>query len=1086
MPGKCLQTRQKRKTLEDTDVVDKLRLMHDILSRKHTVPQAKLDTSAALLLHNTKGRVQRLFQLEPRLFVFLEKMILDENESHAKETVHYVSYFVAKEAFHTTENSLFAQRVLSHILEKDTKELLQREKTALLADIVCKTKTHLEFCRLTLFTAPAAPETLLLWTHSWMQCTEGEMEGLLEQLSPVSRSKIGDSIGREHPRYKTAARIVGESECKGSTEDIIETATGKMLGGRDTAHIEKELENRAGHTNTEESFAIELFLGCASFYAQKTDLGWFRKALSREPRGVSGESPIVDLSQAVLSFLGELHLQAMLLERCGALEPRQKLTLQTLRRKKYSLEKTQKNETNTSGFYSFVSSNSRGSILSLLRKEAPKLGLEEHFALVHVFVLEEEKDARETPALRSLLCLLNAVSVLEKIARKILSREKTPRTETLRLETLSLTFTTLKRLGVAFWHTGHLRESRKYLKKGLSMTEDMPVQNTLFEIENKTLDNHCGILTPPETRHVRAGMKEASRTELAFVEVQRCVRLGERERAETLCELIDHLGLSHYIEKKKVVRAGLLLAAEKTGEAGNLLGQIDEGSLGKEDAALVKHAKMLCGGQNTDRTKTAFGECLEKGPLYLSRHFLALLPKSLQTQAEHEAGRNPSFLFETNFAAAYRQLEHTQKTPAEVFQKIEALGHCKNALCSVDFQKLHGALGETWTVLSIDYDAGRNRFQVTRYRNTKQDFPVLSFFFAPLENPAEKTASIDSVVEESQKMLRGPPTATKTAWWSQRHALNEKLKALVLEFEEKCFWAGDILLSSETKGAALALKERLAESILLTADEAALLLSASRSSREKLSMVFDNLPATQRLGGEEREKTIQTIAEYRQAEGGPDQTVVLVLGNTLCSVPWEALSFLDKLPVTRVPTIAFLNNLLERKQTAHPARIGYILNPEGDLKHTQTVFEDYLAQKGWQGIKQRPPSESEFSSLLDSDVLVYFGHGGGEKYIRSATIKKRTQTAIALLLGCSSGRLSHPGVFDCHGTPYNYLIGGSQCVLATLWDVTDKDVDRFTKTLLEEWLENGRPLSAAAALAKESCRLSHLTAAALVLYGIPV
>jgi hypothetical protein len=54
----------------------------------------------------------------------------------------------------------------------------------------------------------------------------------------------------------------------------------------------------------------------------------------------------------------------------------------------------------------------------------------------------------------------------------------------------------------------------------------------------------------------------------------------------------------------------------------------------------------------------------------------------------------------------------------------------------------------------------------------------------------------------------------------------------------------------------------------------------------------------------------------------------------------------------------------------------------------------------------------------------YFGHGGGEQYIRSHRIRGLPTCAATLLWGCSSGALKDMGDFDRIGTPYNYMLGG--------------------------------------------------------------
>jgi separase len=56
-------------------------------------------------------------------------------------------------------------------------------------------------------------------------------------------------------------------------------------------------------------------------------------------------------------------------------------------------------------------------------------------------------------------------------------------------------------------------------------------------------------------------------------------------------------------------------------------------------------------------------------------------------------------------------------------------------------------------------------------------------------------------------------------------------------------------------------------------------------------------------------------------------------------------------------------------------------------------------------------------------------------------------------MGCSSGTLHCKGAYAPQGAPLSYLFAGSPSVIANLWDVSDKDIDRFSKALLSSWLQ---------------------------------
>ena len=74
--------------------------------------------------------------------------------------------------------------------------------------------------------------------------------------------------------------------------------------------------------------------------------------------------------------------------------------------------------------------------------------------------------------------------------------------------------------------------------------------------------------------------------------------------------------------------------------------------------------------------------------------------------------------------------------------------------------------------------------------------------------------------------------------------------------------------------------------------------------------------------------------------------------------------------------------------------------------------------------------------------------------------------------------------------------------MANLWDVTDRDIDRFSQAVLTAWISGagssrgecssgggsstaGTDVCAAVAASRTACKLPHLVGAAPVCYGIP-
>ncbi|KAM0271665.1 hypothetical protein ACHAQH_009000 [Verticillium albo-atrum] len=266
-------------------------------------------------------------------------------------------------------------------------------------------------------------------------------------------------------------------------------------------------------------------------------------------------------------------------------------------------------------------------------------------------------------------------------------------------------------------------------------------------------------------------------------------------------------------------------------------------------------------------------------------------------------------------------------------------------------------------------------------------------------------------------------------------------------------------------------------------------------------------------------------AALKSSEPAEGAHTILVLDKALHAFPWESLPCMDGLAVSRVPSMACLRRLILEQQedpaaqestlaghTVSAKKGTYILNPGSDLPTTLSTFQKPLSalDATWSSIVSRAPSEDEFEkALCDSDVLLYFGHGSGAQYIRSKTIRRLDKCrAAALLMGCSSASLTEAGEFEVHGPVWNYMMAGCPAVVGTLWDVTDRDIDRFAGRLFEEWglmprgsfpvdkwsakragsAGDGGETSVVEAVvkAREAVRFRYLTAGAVCVYGIPV
>lgn len=231
--------------------------------------------------------------------------------------------------------------------------------------------------------------------------------------------------------------------------------------------------------------------------------------------------------------------------------------------------------------------------------------------------------------------------------------------------------------------------------------------------------------------------------------------------------------------------------------------------------------------------------------------------------------------------------------------------------------------------------------------------------------------------------------------------------------------------------------------------------------------------------------------------------IVLVLDKKSQAFPWESIPSLRQKSVTRVPSFTILENLLSQVSSdlnlvtnRDNNNCHYVLNPGKDLPRTQERFQStFEAMSGWTGLTAKPPTEVEVSTMLEKgDVFVYMGHGGGQQYIRSAKIKGLARCCPTLLLGCSSGALEEAGDYEPWGTPVSYLVAGCPMLVANMWDVTDKDIDRFSFGMLERWgaFPASNPglktmsIGEAIKNSRDECNLKFLNGAAPIVYGLPL
>ncbi|KAL3445269.1 Separin [Aspergillus insuetus] len=465
-------------------------------------------------------------------------------------------------------------------------------------------------------------------------------------------------------------------------------------------------------------------------------------------------------------------------------------------------------------------------------------------------------------------------------------------------------------------------------------------------------------------------------------------------------------------------------------------------------------------------------------------------------------------------------------------------------------------LPDNWNVLSLSLSADQTEFVVSRLHRGRSPFLLrLPLRRGNSEDDEEEQFTFEDGRDEMKELIRLANESAHAAklqvdrqmkkdWWKNREALDRRMENLLQNIENVWFGGFRGIFSPiplESKGLARfatafhnILDKHLpsrqkggrAEGPKLTLHPNVLELFVGVKGLEDeedpedtlmdlLYFVVDILQFQgERNAYDEIDfdmmvvETLDAVRAYHdtmknEARKRPNNTV-LVLDKSLHLFPWESLPCLQGLPVCRVPSLECLRDRVLQFRNSQGTSLGidrrsgtYILNPTGDLQTTQATFEKDLSRlDGWSGVVTRQPTEDEFKDGLESKSLfLYFGHGSGAQYIRGRTVKRLDRCAVTFLMGCSSGTLTEAGEYEPYGTPMNYLQAGSPALVATLWDVTDKDIDRFAKTTFEDWGlldacgeavgEDKVALDAAVARSRQACVLKYLNGAAPVVYGVP-
>lgn len=203
--------------------------------------------------------------------------------------------------------------------------------------------------------------------------------------------------------------------------------------------------------------------------------------------------------------------------------------------------------------------------------------------------------------------------------------------------------------------------------------------------------------------------------------------------------------------------------------------------------------------------------------------------------------------------------------------------------------------------------------------------------------------------------------------------------------------------------------------------------------------------------------------------------IMFVLDDSVAYFPFEC--------VFEKPALRILSqDLTFQTSTFDVKSIFYLLDPANNLDSTRKTILEYFESKNFgvllRGVVGRVLKPEEVRSMDKIELFMYFGHGSGKKYFDFSENKPKA----LFLFGCSSCRLLKVENFKSNGFCLKH-IKKRRIVLGNLWDVTDKDLDKYTMAILEDFFQE-KDIIESIFINRNICKLKYLNSAALVLYGV--
>ncbi|XP_057412809.1 separin isoform X3 [Balaenoptera acutorostrata] len=432
---------------------------------------------------------------------------------------------------------------------------------------------------------------------------------------------------------------------------------------------------------------------------------------------------------------------------------------------------------------------------------------------------------------------------------------------------------------------------------------------------------------------------------------------------------------------------------------------------------------------------------------------------------------------------------HFPQPEEESFQERLALIPSGVTVCVLALATLQpGTMGNTLLLTRLEKDNPPVTVQIPTAQNKLSVSSALKEFDAIQKEQKENSSCTD-----------------KREWWTGRLELDRRMEVLTTSLEKYVLgcWRGLLLPSSEDPGPAQEasrLQELLQECGWKYPDHTLLKIMLSGAStltpQDVQALAYGLCPAQP----ERAQELLSEAVERLQGQTVPSSRhLVLVLDKDLQKLPWESMPSLRALPVTRLPSFRFLLSYSIIKESGassvlsqgvDPRSAFYVLNPHNNLSSTEEQFRAHFSSEaGWKGVVGEVPSPEQVqAALTEHDLYIYAGHGAGARFLDGQAVLRLSCRAVALLFGCSSAALAVRGNLEGAGIVLKYIMAGCPLFLGNLWDVTDRDIDRYTEALLQGWLGAGpgAPLLYYVSQARQAPRLKYLIGAAPVAYGLPV